>query len=60
MKKVIVYSKPVNFWYRVPDVEHLNKEIAEIENDGWSIVSVSANTNFFGVIVSYTVLVESS
>jgi hypothetical protein len=36
----------------------LNAQITEIEKDGWSIVSVSANTNFLGFISSYTILIE--
>lgn len=59
MRKVVVFEKTKKWWHESPDLELLNGRIAEIENDGWNVISVSANTNFFGIIASFTILIES-
>ncbi|TDF38192.1 hypothetical protein EYS14_10870 [Alteromonadaceae bacterium M269] len=58
MRKVVVFFKPKSWWNRDPDIDYLNSEIAKVEKEGWSIVSASSNTNIFGLITSFTVLVE--
>jgi hypothetical protein len=42
-----------------PDLDLLNSQIREIENDGWHVVSVTANSHFLIGIMSYTILIES-
>jgi hypothetical protein len=58
MRKVVIFERTKKWWHESPDVELLNQQIAEIESDGWSVISVSANTNLFGLISSYTILIE--
>jgi hypothetical protein len=58
MRKVVLFSKAKKWWHESPDVDLLNAQITDIEKDDWSIVSVSANTNFLGFISSYTILIE--
>ncbi|GAA0859832.1 hypothetical protein [Aliiglaciecola litoralis] len=58
MRKVVVFNKSKKWWHESPDIQLLNNQIADIESDGWSVVSVSANTNLFGIISSYTILIE--
>lgn len=60
MKKVVIFSKKKSFWSVEPDIDLLNKQIEDAENDGWNVISVSANTSFFGAIASYTILIEST
>jgi len=60
MKKVVIFSKTKGFWGGEPDIDLLNKQIEEAENEGWSVISVTANTSLFGGISSYTILIESS
>lgn len=58
MRKVVVFEKSKKWWHESPDLDLLNNQIADIEQDGWSVISVSANTNLFGIISSYTILIE--
>lgn len=58
MRKVVIFEKSKKWWHESPDLDLLNEQIANIEKDGWVIVSVSANTNLFGTISSYTILIE--
>lgn len=60
MRKVVIFSKTKNWWTEEPDIELLNQQIAEAEQAGWTLVSVSANTGIFGSIRSYTLVIESS
>ncbi|ASP49751.1 hypothetical protein [Cognaticolwellia beringensis] len=59
MRKVVNFSKKKNFWSGEPDLDLLNTQIREIENDGWHVVSVAANSHFIIGITSYTILIES-
>lgn len=43
----------------VIDIILLNTQIQEIENDGWKIILVTANTALIGKIMSFTILIES-
>ena len=43
----------------VIDIILLNTQIQEIENDGWKIISVTANTALLGKMMSFTILIES-
>ncbi len=58
MRKVVIFEKAKKWWHETPDLELLNNQIADIEQDGWSIISVASNTNLFGIISSYTILIE--
>lgn len=58
MRKVVVFDKVSRWWYETPNIDLLNEQIAEIESDGWQILSVTANTNSLGLISSYTLLIE--
>jgi hypothetical protein len=59
MRKVVNFSKKKSIWSGEPDLDLLNRQIQEIENDGWHIVSVTANSHFLIGIMSYTILIES-
>jgi hypothetical protein len=59
MRKVVNFSKKKSIWSGEPDLDLLNTQIQEIENDGWHIVSVTANSQFLFGIMSYTILIES-
>ena len=59
MRKIVVFNKATHWLFGSVDLALLNAQITEIENDGWQVISVSANTHFFGGIVSYTLLIES-
>jgi hypothetical protein len=59
MKKVVIFNKKKNFWSDGPDLDLLNTQIQEIENDGWELLSVTANTHLFGGISSFTIVIES-
>lgn len=58
MRKIVHFSKKKNWFLTEPDLDLLNQQIAEIEGDGWNIISVQSNCNFAGVVSSYTLLVE--
>lgn len=60
MRKVVMFSKTKKWWHESPDLALLNTQISEMEKEGWTIVSISANTNFLGFVASYTILIESS
>ncbi|WP_299946887.1 hypothetical protein [uncultured Microbulbifer sp.] len=60
MRKVVIFDKAKKWWHESPDLDLLNAQIAEIENDNWAVVSVTANTNLFGMISSFTILIESA
>jgi len=58
VRKVVVFDKSKKWWHESPDLALLNNQIADIEKEGWSIISVTANTNLFGTISSYIILIE--
>ena len=58
MRKIVNFSKQKKWFLTTPDLDLLNRQIAEIEEDGWSIISVQSNCNFAGVVTSYTLLIE--
>lgn len=58
MRKVVIFAKKKSFWSVVPDLDLLNIQIQEMENDGWELVSASANTGLFGAIYSFTLVIE--
>ncbi len=60
MKKVILFSNTKKWWHECPDIDLMNTKISEMENEGWDVISISANTNFLGFVTSYTILLESS
>ncbi|MBE8168522.1 MAG: hypothetical protein HAW66_09180 [Shewanella sp.] len=58
MQKIIEYRKR-NFWSSQLDLESLNKQIFELNKDGWFVKAITPNTAFIGVVTSYTLLLES-
>jgi hypothetical protein len=58
MRKVVHFDKPDSAWVWKPDLNLLNAQIESIENDGWRVLSVTANTNLLGMVMSYTILIE--
>ena len=60
MRKVVIFNKKKSYWSDGPDLELLNKQIQEMEGDGWSLCSIETNINLFGMITSYTLLIESN
>ena len=59
MRKVVIFKRTKKWWHDSPDVDLLNAQIEEIESDGWKVISVTSNANLFGVITSFTILIES-
>ncbi|PHI38918.1 hypothetical protein CBQ28_02640 [Pseudoalteromonas sp. GCY] len=59
MRRVVIFNKKKHFFSPGPDVELLNQEIEQIEQDGWKVLSVTANCDFLGNIGSFTILIES-
>jgi len=57
MRKVVIFD--VRKWWGLGfiDLEKLNRQMGEIEKEGWKILSVDANT-FLGQISSFTILIE--
>ena len=60
MRKVVIFKRAKKWWHESPDVDLLNVQIEEIERDGWNVISVTSNANLFGVITSFTILIESA
>lgn len=61
MRKLILFDKKRSWWFSIaPDVDLLNNQIGEIERDGWKVISITGNTNLFGSISSFTILVEKA
>lgn len=58
MKKIVNVSKKKHWFSGEPDLDLLNHQIAEIEKEGWRIISVTTNCNLIGGIQSYTLLIE--
>jgi hypothetical protein len=59
MRKVVIFNRIKKGWLGELDINLLNNQIAEIEKDGWKLISVTANTGIFGAIGSFTLLIES-
>ena len=60
MRKIVVFNKVKHWLFGGVDLDLLNTQITEMEKDGWSLVSISTNTNLFGWVTSFNLLVESS
>ena len=60
MRKVVIFKRAKKWWHESPDVDLLNVQIEEIEREGWNVISVTSNANLFGVITSFTILIESA
>ena len=60
MRKIVVFNKVKHWLFGSVDLDLLNTQITEMEKDGWSLVSISTNTNLFGWVTSFNLLVESS
>ena len=57
MQKIIEF-KHKKFWSSQVDIRSLNNKISELNKDGWKIKSMTSNTTLFGVIISYSLLIE--
>ena len=55
-----MFNKVKHWLFGGVDLDLLNTQITEMEKDGWSLVSISTNTNLFGWVTSFNLLVESS
>ncbi len=58
MRKVIILNETKRWWHEGPTEELLNNRLVELQKENWRIISVQANTNLFGMIASFTILVE--
>ena len=57
MRRVIEFSERIKvflFLQGCVDLAKLNNQIDEIDKEGWEVISISANTDFFGTVMSYT------
>ena len=59
MQKVIEFKKK-GFWSSQVDLNSLNNKISELTKEGWVIKSLTPNTSLFGLVTSYTILIELS
>ncbi|WP_372871376.1 hypothetical protein [Shewanella sp.] len=50
--------KRQSFWGNEADHEALNAKIASLNQEGWRVISMTSNTNFLGMVRSYTLLIE--
>ncbi|TPH12884.1 hypothetical protein [Litorilituus lipolyticus] len=57
MQRVLEFKKQ-SFWSNQIDMKALNEQIASLNQEGWSVKALTANTSFFGRINSYTILLE--
>jgi len=57
IQKIIEFKKQ-RFWSSSVDIEALNEKIFHLNQDGWRVLTVSSAHNMFGLITSYTILVE--
>jgi len=57
MQKIIVFKKH-DFWTNQPNIDVLNEKIANLNSGGWKVVSIATNSNFLGIINSYSILIE--
>ena len=57
MQRVFEFKKK-NFWSSQVDLNALNEKISQLNKDGWAIKSITPNSSLFGIILSYTILVE--
>ncbi len=54
----VIEIKNLSFLPSTPSIAKLNQEISQLNEQGYKVVSVTPNLNLFGVIRSYTLLVE--
>ena len=54
----IVEFKRTSFWSGHIDIDKLNEKMAAFNKDGWRVVTILSNTNFLGIVRSYTLLLE--
>ena len=60
MRKIVNVSKKKYWLSSEPDLELLNRQIEEMEKDGWKLVSMATNCNLLGGINSYSLLIEQA
>lgn len=56
---VVEFKKLKRFWYPEVDTSKLNDRIFELKNEGWSVLSITPNSNWQGVVKSYSILLQS-
>lgn len=57
MQRVIEFKKK-SFWLSSVDHEQLNEKIAQLNREGWQVISIATNNTAGGRIHSYSLLVE--
>ena len=57
MQQVIEYRK-LSFWSSRVDMNALNEKIAQLNQDGWHVKSVTPHAGLFGSAAAYTLLIE--
>ena len=57
MQKIIEFKKR-NFWSSQVDINQLNDKIYQLNQDGWRVLTVTANNSYFSGVFSYTLLLE--
>lgn len=57
MQKVVLF-KTLSFWSSQPNISELNSKIASLNNEGWSVVSITPSYSIAGLVRSYTLLLE--
>ena len=57
---VLEFKKHKRFWYPEVDVSKLNDRIFELKNEGWIVVSIIPNSNWLGVVKSYSILLQNN
>ena len=56
---VLEFKKQKRFWYPEVDVSKLNDRIFELKQEGWRVTSLTPNSNWLGVVKSYSILLQS-
>jgi len=56
---VVEFKKHKRFWYPEVDVSKLNDRIFELNSEGWTVISLTPNSNWNGIIKSYSILLQS-
>ncbi|GLP98034.1 hypothetical protein [Paraferrimonas sedimenticola] len=59
MRRVVRFNK-TKFLFGSIDLELLNKQIEEMESEGWRVLTVTPCCHFFGWVKGYTLLIESN
>ena len=57
MQKMINF-KIRNFWTNEPNLQKLNEKLLSLNSIGWKALSFTVNSNFLGIILSYSILLE--